>query len=155
MMLTALPTRHVVHSLRELSDQVNGWVRARLWAQVIVGLVLGIVVGYAIGPDTDFVSREASDVIASWLALPGNVFLGLISMVLVPLVIGSIIQGLNGAQSGGELRSLGSRFLVYVVVTTVLAATLGIALAERFQPGLSMQLGRNPLLFWVLPICPG
>ncbi len=129
-----------MHSLRELSDQVEGWVRARLWAQVVVGLVLGIVVGYLIGPDTDLVSREASDVIASWLALPGNVFLGLISMVLVPLVIGSIIQGLNGSQSGDELRSLGSRFLVYVVVTTVLAAALGITLAERFQPGQYMQL---------------
>ena len=129
-----------MHSLRELSDQVEGWVRARLWAQVVVGLVLGIVVGYLIGPDTDLVSREASDVIASWLALPGNVFLGLISMVLVPLVIGSIIQGLNGSQSGDELRSLGSRFLVFVVVTTVLAAALGITLAERFQPGQYMQL---------------
>ena len=125
----------MISKLIDLSHYVDAWVRARLWAQVLAGLVLGVLVGYFLGPDLDWVNRDTSATVARWLALPGNVFLGLISMVLVPLVVGSIVQGLTGDQSAAELRSVGGRFLIYVLVTTTFAATLGIWLANRFEPG--------------------
>ena len=78
---------------------------------------------------------ETAEKVGRWLALPGNLFLGLISMVLIPLVVGSIVQGLNGPQSGQELRSVGARFLVYVLLTTTAAAALGITLANEVRPG--------------------
>lgn len=127
--------RRLIHSLRGLRGQVEGWVRGRLWAQVIAGLALGCLVGFLLGPDVGWISEETAERITNWLALPGNIFLGLISMVLVPLVVGSIVQGLNGSQSAGQLRAIGSRFLVYVLVTTTLAAVLGIGLARTIEPG--------------------
>jgi len=127
--------RTLSHSIRELKGQIDAWIQARLWAQVVVGLLLGVVVGFALGPDAGWVAPETSGIVGKWLALPGNIFLGLISIVLIPLVVGSIIQGLNGPQSAGELRSTGLRFLVYVLVTTTAAAVLGISLANTVRPG--------------------
>ena len=130
----------MITTLSELRGQLEAWIRTRLWAQVVAGLVLGILVGYLLGPDLNWVARDTSEAVARWLALPGNVFLGLISMVLVPLVIGSIVQGLTGSQSASDLKRIGGRFVLYVVLTTTFAATLGIVLANRFQPGRMIQV---------------
>ena len=130
----------MIPTLIELRGQLEAWIRTRLWAQVLAGLVLGIVVGYVLGPDVSWVDRDTSATVARWLALPGNLFLGLISMVLVPLVIGSIIEGLNGSQSAAELKRVGGRFVLYVVVTTAFAAALGLFLANRLEPGRTIEI---------------
>ena len=120
----------MISTLIELRGPLEAWIRTRLWAQVVAGLALGILAGYFLGPDLNWVERDTSESVARWLALPGNVFLGLISMVLIPLVIGSIVQGLTGSQSASELKTVGGRFLLYVLLTTTFAATLGIVLAN-------------------------
>ena len=130
----------MISALIDLRGQLDAWIRTRLWAQVLAGLVLGILAGYLLGPDLNWVERDTSEAVGRWLAFPGNVFLGLISMVLVPLVIGSIVQGLNGSQSASELKSVGGRFVIYVVLTTAFAATLGLALANHFKPGTTIQM---------------
>ena len=121
--------------LRELKDQVDVWIRARLWAQVVAGLILGLLVGYLLGPDMGLVLPEAAERVTAWLALPGNIFLGLISMVLVPLVVSSIVKALTGSQSAEELKRVGSRVLLDVLGTTTVAGGLGISLARRIEPG--------------------
>lgn len=130
----------MISALIDLRGQLDAWIRTRLWAQVLAGLVLGILVGYLLGPDLHWVERDTSEAVGRWLAFPGNVFLGLISMVLVPLVIGSIVQGLNGSQSASELKRVGGRFVIYVVLTTAFAATLGLALTNHFEPGNTIQM---------------
>ena len=122
-------------SLRHLRHRVRAWTRTRLWAQVLAGLVLGLVFGTFIGPDLGWVAPETAEVVGRWVALPGNIFLRLISMVLAPLVLGSIVLGLTRSESGGDLRSVGLRFMTFVVVTTTMAAATGIALAQIFEPG--------------------
>ena len=73
--------------------------------------------------------------IGRWLAIPGRFFLGLITLVLVPLVLVSIIQGITGSGGGAQLRRLGGRLLVFVVVTTTAAAVLGVVIARVIRPG--------------------
>jgi len=130
--------------LRALRDQIETWIRTRLWAQVLAGFVLGILVGYVLGPDVGWVAPETSESIGSWLAFPGNLSLVLIVIVLIPLVVGSIIQGLNGPQSAAELRSVSVGFLVYVLVTTTAAATFGIVLVNTIRPGDSVAVEAPP-----------
>lgn len=119
--------------------KLRAWVRTRLWAQVLVGLVVGVVVGAVLGPDLGLVSPEAGEIIGRWLAIPGRVFLGLISLVLVPLVLVSIVQGITGSGGGETLRRLGTRLLVFVIVTTTAASILGVALASLIRPGASLR----------------
>jgi len=118
-----------------LFPRVDAWVKGRLWLQVLIGLFAGAGVGLLLGPDLGLISRESAEVIGTWLALPGRMFLGLIGMVLVPLVVCSIILGIGGAASGEQLRQIGGRLALFIITGTAIAATLGIALAQYIRPG--------------------
>lgn len=126
--------------------KLHAWIRSRLWAQVLVGMALGFVVGTILSPDIGLLDAATAETLGAWLALPGQIFLGLIAMVLVPLIFASIVGGLNGAQSGAELRSTGLRLAGFILATTFAAAWIGVALARWLQPsaaveGLSMPGG--------------
>lgn len=115
--------------------KVRAWIRARLWAQVLVGMALGLIVGTMLGPDTGWVSPSTSEALGMWLALPGQIFLGLIGIVLIPLIFASIIGGLTGASSGNELQAIGLRLAGFVLATTFAAAWIGVWLASWLKPG--------------------
>jgi Na+/H+-dicarboxylate symporter len=114
------------------------WIRARLWAQVLAGMALGLIVGAVLGPDTEWLAPDTSEVLGAWLALPGQIFLGLIAMVLIPLIFASIVGGLNGARSGDELRAIGLRLAAFVLATTFVAAWIGVLLASWLKPGVGV-----------------
>ena len=118
--------------------RLRTWVRTRLWAQVLVGLVLGFAAGVLLGPDVGWLAPETAEVLGRWLALPGQIFLALIAMVLVPLIFASIVGGLTGASSGAELRAIGSRLAGFILLTTFAAAWIGAALARWIEPGTAM-----------------
>ncbi|MGP1352225.1 MAG: dicarboxylate/amino acid:cation symporter [Parasphingopyxis sp.] len=121
--------------LGQQSAKMSSWIRTRLWAQVIVALILGIATGLVFGPETGLVSADTARWLGAWLALPGQLFLGLIAMVLMPLVFASIIGGLTGSGSGEALKRIGLRFGLFVIITTFAAAAIGIALATMLRPG--------------------
>lgn len=121
--------------LAGLESQLRGWIRNRLWAQVLIGLVVGIAIGSLLSPDADLVGRHAAKAISNWLALPGRLFLSLITMVLVPLVFVSILQGLIAPQNSEQLRNIGLKLAAFILVTTIGAAILGVVLAQALQPG--------------------
>ncbi|MEQ9811288.1 MAG: dicarboxylate/amino acid:cation symporter [Azospirillaceae bacterium] len=121
--------------LHQQRFRLRVWIRTRLWAQVIAGMVLGIAAGSLLGPDLGLVDPIDAEWIGAWLALPGDLFLGLIAMVLIPLIMASIIQGLTGTEDTQVLKSVGVQFLVFVVLTTTAAALIGLTLADLLNPG--------------------
>lgn len=121
--------------LGQQSAKMHSWIQTRLWAQVMVALVLGIAAGLLLGPEGGLISAEAARWLGAWLALPGQLFLGLIAMVLVPLVFASIIGGLTGSGSSEALQRIGLRFAGFVLATTFAAAAIGITLADILRPG--------------------
>ncbi|MCC5976556.1 MAG: dicarboxylate/amino acid:cation symporter [Salinarimonas sp.] len=132
--ITSEPRVHLQHQRFRL----RAWIRTRLWAQVLAGMVLGFATGIVLGPDVGWLTPETSESVGRWLALPGQIFLGLIAMVLVPLIFTSIVGGLTNAGSGADLRAVGSRLAGFIIVTTVAAAWIGVALAQWFKPGAGM-----------------
>ncbi len=130
------PQEHDEHSaVGDQTYRLRIWIRTKLWAQVLIGLALGIIVGAVLGPDFDLVSRELALTISDWLVLPGRLFMGLISISLVTLVFASIIQGITRPKSGAQLAAIGSKLGLLIVFTTTLAASMGIWLARWLQPG--------------------
>lgn len=123
-------------SLKYLSGYLQNMVRGRLWLKVLIGMILGLIVGVLIGPSVGWVNPDIAATIGNWLALPGQVFLALIQMIVIPLVFASIIRGLASTESLAQLRSIGLRAMLFFVVTTAAAIVIGICLALVFKPGL-------------------
>jgi Na+/H+-dicarboxylate symporter len=69
----------------------------------------------------------------------GIAFIRLITMVVIPLVVASLFVG---TASLGDLRRLGrigGKTLAYFLATTLVAATIGLALALMVRPGAGMN----------------
>ena len=50
--------------LKTLSENLTGLVRGRLWMQVIVGMVLGVLTGILLGPSVGWV-RESTGLLVA------------------------------------------------------------------------------------------
>ena len=122
-------------NLKHLASSLDGLVRTHLWARVLLGMVLGLEVGILLGPSLALVSGETANLIAAWLVLPGNIFLTIIQMIVVPLVVASVIRGIAASGSMEQLKSTGVRLLIYFLCTTTIAITIGIAASTLVQPG--------------------
>ena len=129
--------------LKSLSDRLDTLVRNRLWLQVIIGLVAGILVGGVLGPDLGIVPLQTASLISDWLALPGKLFLGLIGMVVSILVLASIVSGLSKSTGGEQLKTIGIKLTLFVVITTAIAAGLGISLGLLIEPGSYIDLSTS------------
>jgi Na+/H+-dicarboxylate symporter len=81
------------------------------------------------------VPQGSARAIGNWVAIPGQVFLVLIQMIVVPLVFASVILGIAASENMEQLRKMGLRIAVYFVLTTSLAITIGLAVALVIKPG--------------------
>jgi Na+/H+-dicarboxylate symporter len=119
-----------------LVDRLYILIRTHLWAQILVAMVLGIGTGLMLSPTgLALLDEPSARVVAGWLALPGQVFLALIQMIMIPLVMSSIILGISSSGDPTQLRHLGSRLGPYFLATTLLAVGLGATLVSWLQPG--------------------
>jgi len=123
-------------SLRHMTQRLKGFIRARLWLQVLVAMVLGITTGILIGPSVGLIPADYVTPLTSWLALPGYLFLALIQMIVIPLVVASIILGMSSSESTAQLRSTGVRTGLFFLGTTVAAVVIGLVVASLIKPGL-------------------
>lgn len=121
--------------LKRLSRHLLGLVRGKLWVRILLGMGLGLIVGLVIGPGVGLVPSDIAEVVASWLALPGQLFLAAIQMIVIPLVFASIIVGIAGNEDLEQLKRVGPRIVLYFLATTTIAIGLGIGVASLVRPG--------------------
>lgn len=99
------------------------WNSIALWKKILVGVVIGIIVGYA--------SPAAAEAISPL----GDIFLNMLKMLIVPLVFFSITSGICKMGDVKQLRSVGLRYVLWIAVSAVIAAAIGVAIALIVQPG--------------------
>ncbi len=128
-----MPAIRFMHN--RLTRRLDVLVRGRLWLQVLLALASGALAGLLLGPDIGLLDRSTATLISDWLALPGRLFLAAVGMVIVPLAASSIFLGIAGSGGGETLKGVATRLGAYVVVTTVAAAAIGLALARAVGIG--------------------
>lgn len=121
--------------LKNLANQFEKLIHGRLWLKVLIALGLGVVSGILLGPDLNLVNASTVKTISAWLAFPGQIFLAIIQMIVVPLVVASIVRGLASNNNPDSLRRNGLIAICFIVISTALAAAIGILLALNIQPG--------------------
>lgn len=111
-------------------------IQTGLWQQVLLAMVLGIGLGLVLSPSgLALLSEPTAYTIAQWVAVPGQVFLPVIQMIVIPLVLTSIILGITSSGDASFLKKAGLRIVPYFVVTTTLAVAIGISVATVMRPG--------------------
>ena len=121
-----------------MEDVAEHIIHDKLWIKILTGMILGIFVGLVLSPfgmalytDDPF----KADALAEWIALPGKLFLGLIQMVVIPLVIVSIILGINSSRNLDFVKNISVALIPYFVATTAVAISIGIFLVQVMRPG--------------------
>ncbi len=110
-------------------------IKGRLWLKIIIAMIAGLVTGIILSPQTGLISRDTGELIGSWLAIPGNIFLGLIQMIVVPLIFASVIRGLASSDDLDQLKKVGIRLVIYFLITTSIAIIIGLSVSTIIMPG--------------------
>ncbi|XVH32808.1 dicarboxylate/amino acid:cation symporter [Haloferacaceae archaeon DSL9] len=106
---------------------------SRLWGRyrsipiiyrIALAFVLGSAVGFVFGPQ------------AAVLAPIGDLFLRLLQMIVVPIIVFTLLTGLERL-SPSKLGRIGGTVVGLYVATTAVAAAIGLALANLLNPGSS------------------
>ncbi len=124
-----------LNRLKDLSWHLQGLIAGRLWLKILIGMVLGVAAGIALGPEVGLLDSETSEVVGDWLVLPGNLFLALIQMIVIPLVFASIVLGIASNEGLQELKRMGPWIALFFLVMTVIAIVMGMSAASLVNPG--------------------
>ena len=120
--------------INHLSTHLDRLIKGQLWLKVIVGLVFGAGAGVLLNPSTGLLTEEVSLRLADWLDLPGQIFMRLVQMIMIPLIFTSILTGIV-SNTSENLKSFGLRLLLYFIFTTAVAIILGLFVTLILKPG--------------------
>ena len=107
--------------------------------QILGAIVLAIVVGYFVKSATtvDLAPNLFGTPLVTMFDFIGTLFLNALKMIIVPLITSSIIVGVAGIGSGGNLGALGGKTLLFYATTTLAAILVGLFIINAVQPGIS------------------
>ena len=101
-----------------------------------LGLTSKIFIGFALGIILGLIFKDKVLILKPL----GDIFLTLIKMIVVPLVFCSITSGVASIGDINRLKRIGSRTIIYFIVTTMLAGIIGLVIANVVQPGAGVDL---------------
>jgi Na+/H+-dicarboxylate symporter len=107
--------------------------RNRLTVYILVGLVLGVVVGY-------FANTNLANPLAfsEYMSLVTTLFLRLIKMIIAPLVFSTLVVGIAKMGDAKEVGRIGIKALGWFVIASIISLSLGLLLVNLFRPGDAM-----------------
>lgn len=106
--------------------------RLALHWQILLGLFLGAVVGSLV----NLLGGSGEQAfVAEYVRPIGTIFIRLITMIAAPLVLASLIVGASSITDPAKLGRIGAKTVVLYLLTTAVAITIGVVLANVIQPG--------------------
>lgn len=105
-------------------------------AQVLVGLVLGVVLGFValrIGP----VGDEQPNWLAVTLETIGSTFVTLLRTIVPPLIVLAVISSIANLRNVANAARLAWKTLLWFGGTALIAVAIGITLGLTLRPGLN------------------
>lgn len=94
--------------------------------------MLAVLAGWLTGMDAAFLGVRFYDV----YDFLGTLFLNALKMLIVPLIMSSIITGLANIGDSDAMGRLGGKTLLYYMMTSLLAISVGLLLVNLVQPGI-------------------
>lgn len=134
----------------DLDEKTDDRARARRRMPLHVRILLGLVIGAALGSAARAVLGSDSPRLiwlVNYVAEPiGQLFLRSLLMTVVPLVVSSLIVGVAGIGDVRRLGRVGARTVVYCLIISIVSVILGITLANTVRPGTRLDPVTRDLL---------
>ena len=108
------------------------WLR-HLYAQVLVGVALGILVG-ALFPQA-----------GQSLKPLGDGFIKLVKMMIAPIILCTVVHGIASMGEVKRLGRLGFKALIYFEVVSTLALLVGLFIVNTLRPGAGFNIDPGAL----------
>lgn len=102
----------------------------KLGQTVFISLLLGVVSGAIL---QKFYQKPEIDATLEWVNLVGNGYVRLLQMIVMPLVFISILSAITRLKQAGSLGKISFSVLSVLLVTTAIAAAIGIAMVYLFD----------------------
>ena len=99
-----------------------------LYLAVIAAVALGILVGFA-APD-----------FAKTLKPLGTGFVALIKMMIAPIIFCTLVLGIGSVRKASQVGKVGSLALVYFIIMSTVALTVGLLVGNVLHPGAGLNL---------------
>ncbi|MBA0053895.1 dicarboxylate/amino acid:cation symporter [Streptomyces sp. AJS327] len=110
--------------------------RVPFWAQILLGLVLGVVLG--------FVARRYDvDWLETTLTHIGEIFIQLLKLAVAPLVFFAITISITNLRNVQNAARLATRTLLWFMATSLIAVVIGLTIGLLTDPGSSAEVTRS------------
>lgn len=106
-------------------------MKLKLHWQILIAILVGGITGWLTGEDGTFIGIHFYSV----YDFVGTLFLNALKMLIVPLIASSIIVGVAGIGSSGNLGRLGGKTIGFYFMTTLAAILVGLVLINLVRPG--------------------
>jgi len=114
--------------------------RLKLHWWILIGMALGILIGLLLG------IFGFAKFVTNWIEPFGQIFVNLLKMMAVPIILVSIVKAITGLSDIKKLGKLGSKTVVTYVLTTIIAVSLGLVIANIAKPGKNMTAETRTML---------
>ena len=110
--------------------------------QIMIGIAAGVAVGLVAASREDW-----SSLTINWIKPFGQIFINMLKLIAVPLIVTSLIKGISDLQDISKFSQMGGRTVGIYLLTTVVAVTTGLVVANVIAPGKQItEATRNELL---------
>lgn len=97
--------------------------------QILIGIGLGIAAGILLCRITPYENWS------KYIQWAGDIFLHGLQMIVIPLVFTSIALGVAGMGNSAALGRIAGKTIAYYLLTTAIAAAIGLTLVNLIEPG--------------------
>lgn len=102
--------------------------------QCLLALILGLLAG-----------KVLPDSIIDIITPIGSVFIQLLTLIVIPLTFSTIVSSFAKLEDMSLVRMLGSRTLLWFVVTALIAASIGVVVGVFVNPGSGLTLASSTI----------
>jgi len=113
-------------------------MRSRLTTIIFIGMILGILVGYAC--NILWPNPETAKTIAGYISLMTDIFLRLIKMIIAPLVFTTLVVGVAHMGDTKAIGRIGAKAMLWFVSASLVSLLLGLILVNILRPGDNLNL---------------
>jgi Na+/H+-dicarboxylate symporter len=111
----------------------------RLTWYILAGMILGVIVGYAVHVG---LPQDAAwfGYLTKTFKLLSDIFLNLIKLLVAPLILSTIVVGIAHMGDSSALGRIGFRAISWFIIASFISIGLGLLMVNLFQPGVGAPI---------------